>query len=174
MTDSLAASWWIKRELRTRASLKHANILPVFGYTSGFGPFIAIVSPLAENGNLTAYLEREGVTVTPVRRLQMLRDIIAGLHYLHANSVVHGDFNGPNVLIRGDGTACIAGFGLSLIYSEGINTSQVSWTSTLQGNMRWMAPELLVLEQDDGSQVRPSKQSDIYSFGGITLQVRLG
>jgi hypothetical protein len=40
--------------------------------------------------------------------------------------------------------------------------------------MRWMAPELLVLEWDDGPPTRPSKQSDIFSFGGILLQVRLG
>lgn len=76
------------------------------------------------------------------------------------------------MLIRGDGTAYIADFGLSLMYSEVISASQVSWTYTLKGNMRWMAPELLV-EQEDGSQVRPSEQSDIYSFGGIMLQVRL-
>lgn len=101
----------------------------------------------------------------------MLRDIIAGLQYLHANNVIHGDFNGPNVLINGDGSACIADFGLSLMYSEVISASQVSWTSNLKGNVRWMAPELFVLECEDGSLVRPSEQSDIFSFGGIMLQV---
>ncbi|KAG0707570.1 kinase-like domain-containing protein [Suillus ampliporus] len=160
----------IERELRICASLKHTNILPVYGYTSGFGPFIAIVGPWAENGNLTAYLERHGETLTLARRFQILRDIIAGLQYLHVNNVIHGDFNGPNVLIHGDGTACIADFGLSLMYSEVMSVSQASWTSTIKGNLRWMAPELLV-EQEDGRQVRPSKQSDIYSFGGIMLQV---
>jgi serine/threonine protein kinase len=75
------------------------------------------------------------------------------------------------VLIRGDGTACVADFGLSLMYSEFITASQASWTSQMKGNVRWMAPELLI-EQEDGSQVRPSKQSDMYSFGGIMLQVR--
>ncbi|KAG1848904.1 kinase-like domain-containing protein [Suillus subluteus] len=157
------------RELRICASLNHPNILSVFGYTSGFGPFIAIVSPWAEKGNLTVYLEREGVALTLVRRFQ-LANIIAGLQYLHANCVIHGDFTGPNVLIHGDGTACVADFGLSLMYSEFISASQASWTSTLKGNMRWMAPELLV-EREDGSQARPSEQSDMYSFGGIMLQV---
>ncbi|KAG1801259.1 kinase-like domain-containing protein [Suillus variegatus] len=89
---------------------------------------------------------------------------------VHANSVIHGDFTGSNVLICGDGTAYIADFGLSLMYSEVISASQASWTSTLKGNIRWMAPELLV-EREDGSQVRPSEQSDMYSFGGILLQV---
>ncbi|KAG1735060.1 kinase-like domain-containing protein [Suillus lakei] len=161
----------IHRELTICANLNHTNILPVFGYTSGFGPFMAMVSPWAENGDLTAYLKREGETLTVVRRFQILSDIIAGLQYLHANHVIHGDFNGPNVLIHGDGTACIADFGLSLMYSEVITASKASWTSApIQGNLPWMAPELLQ-ERKDGSQVRPSQQSDIYSFGGIMLQV---
>ncbi|KAG2116788.1 kinase-like protein [Suillus clintonianus] len=171
LTSEVATSQRITRELRICAILKHKNILPIYGYTYGFGPFIALVSPWAENGNLSSYLEREFANLTLVRRFQILRDIIAGLQYLHANSVIHGDFTGPNVLIHGDGTACVADFGLSLMYSEIISASQASWTSTLKGNMRWMAPELLVPEREDGSLTRPSEQSDIYSFGGIILQV---
>ncbi|KAG1752440.1 kinase-like domain-containing protein [Suillus paluster] len=163
-----------QRELRICASLKHANILPVYGYTSGFGPFIAIVSPWAENGNLTAYLERKGAILTLVRRFQivvLMLDLESSiLLAVHANSIIHGDFNGPNVLIRSDGTACVADFGLSLMYSDIISASQASWTSTLKGNLRWIAPELLG-EREDGSPARPSEQSDIYSSGGIMLQV---
>ncbi|KAG1805189.1 kinase-like domain-containing protein [Suillus subaureus] len=157
----------IKRELRICASLKHPNILPVYGYTYGFGPFLAIVSPWAENGNLSEYLGLGGAALTLVGRFQILRDIIAGLRYLHANRVIHGDLNGPNVLVNGDGTACVADFGLSLMYSEVISASRASWTSTLKGNVRWMAPELLGADMEDGSPGRPSEQSDIFSFGGI-------
>ncbi|KAG2361620.1 kinase-like domain-containing protein [Suillus spraguei] len=156
------------RELRICANLEHRNILPVLGYTYGFGPFIAIVSPWAENGNLTVYLEHEGAALTLVRRFQLASPLF--MYLVHANSVIHGDFTGPNVLIHGDGTACVADFGLSLMYSEFISASQASWTSVLKGNMRWMAPELLV-EREDGSQARPSEQSDVYSFGGVMLQV---
>jgi hypothetical protein len=53
------------------------------------------------------------------------------------------------------------------MYSEVINTS---WTSTLHGNFRWLAPELLGDPGDD-LPVRPTKYSDTYSFGGIMLQV---
>ncbi|OJA15169.1 hypothetical protein AZE42_10081 [Rhizopogon vesiculosus] len=58
------------------------------------------------------------------------------------------------------------------MYSELVSTSQASWTSNLKGNLRWMAPELLG-EREDGSPVRPSKESDTFSFGGIMLQVCL-
>ncbi|KAJ8581389.1 kinase-like protein [Rhizopogon salebrosus TDB-379] len=161
----------IQRELRTCARLKHPNILSVYGYTFGFGPFMAIVSPWAENGNLTAYMEHaDTATLTVVRRFQILRDITAGLKYLHDNNVIHGDLTGPNVLIHADGTACLADFGLSLLYSEVISISQASWTSSFHGNFRWLAPELLG-QSDNDMPVRPRKHSDVYSFGGVMLQV---
>jgi len=75
-----------------------------------------------------------------------------------------------NVLIHGDGTACIADFGLSLLSSELTSISQASSTFATRGNVRWMAPELIVLPEDD-SHVRPNKCSDVYSFGGVILQV---
>jgi serine/threonine protein kinase len=66
----------IHREIRTCAGLKHRNILSVYGYTYGFGLFMAIVSPWAENGNLTTYLEREDAYLTMVRRFQIVSLVI--------------------------------------------------------------------------------------------------
>jgi len=76
----------------------------------------------------------------------------------------------PNILIHGDGTACLADFGLSLLYSDIVSISQASWASAFHGNFRWLAPELLG-EPEDNLPVRPNKHTDIYSFGGIMLQV---
>ncbi|OAX41300.1 kinase-like protein [Rhizopogon vinicolor AM-OR11-026] len=160
----------IRRELKICLRLKHPNILHVHGYTSGFGPFIAIVSSWADNGNLTTYLKREGTSLTIVKRFQILRDVAAGLQYLHSNNIIHGDLTGLNVLIHGDGTACLADFGLSLLYSDIVSISQASWTSGFHGNFRWLAPELLGMSEDN-LPVRPRKYSDIYSFGNIMLQV---
>jgi serine/threonine protein kinase len=66
----------IRREIRTCARLKHHNILSVYGYTYGFGLFMAIVSPWAENGNLTTYLERENACLTVARRFQIVSLVI--------------------------------------------------------------------------------------------------
>jgi serine/threonine protein kinase len=59
------------------------------------------------------------------------------------------------------------------MYSEVMSISQASWTSTFHGNFRWLAPELLGHPENE-LPVRPSKHSDIYSFGGIMLQVCVG
>jgi len=58
------------------------------------------------------------------------------------------------------------------MYSEVMSASAASWTSAFHGNFRWLAPELLG-EPEDDLPVRPSKRSDIYSFGGVMLHVCL-
>jgi len=58
------------------------------------------------------------------------------------------------------------------MYSEVVGVTQASWTSTIHGNLRWLAPELLG-ESEDDVPVRPRKWSDIYSFGNIMLNVCL-
>ncbi|KAG1885363.1 kinase-like domain-containing protein [Suillus fuscotomentosus] len=148
----------IRRELGTGAGLRHPNILRVHGYSMGFGPLPAIVTPWVEQGNLSVFLAREGLSLTT------LRDVASGLQYLHTNNIVHGDLTGNNVLVGSDGSACIADFGLSFV-----DAPYVSWTSRMKGNLRWMAPELL-----RGTEVRPTKRSDIYSFGCVMLQVITG
>jgi serine/threonine protein kinase len=79
-------------------------------------------------------LKLKGTGLNLLERFHILTNIITGLLYLHDGNVIHGDFTGPNVLIRGDGTACVADFGLSLMYSESITASQASWTSQMKGN----------------------------------------
>jgi len=62
----------MKRELKICARLQHENIIPVFGYTYGFGLLMAIVHPWAENGNLTMFLEREDSALTIARRFKIV------------------------------------------------------------------------------------------------------
>jgi serine/threonine protein kinase len=62
----------IFRELKTCARLNHQNILPVHGYTTNFGPFVAIVSPWVESGNLNFYLEKEDQNLPVIRRFEIV------------------------------------------------------------------------------------------------------
>lgn len=135
----------IRREIGNSAGLRHCNILPVYGYSLGFGPLVAIVTPWADNGSLARYLKQHGDTLSTRARFCILRDVIAGLQYLHVNNIAHGDLTSPNVLIDRHGTACLADFGLSMTLS-----AAASWTSTLQGIFPWMAPKLFK-ETEDGS-----------------------
>ncbi|KAG2030107.1 kinase-like domain-containing protein [Suillus americanus] len=154
----------IRRKIGNSAGLKHRNILPIYGYSLGFGLLIAIVTPWVENGSLAHYLEHNGETLSTRARFHILRDVTASLQYLHVNNIVHGDLTSPNILIDRHGAARLADFGLSISLS-----ASASWTTTLHGNLPWMAPELFQ-ETHDRSPVWPTKQSDVYSLGCVILQ----
>jgi hypothetical protein len=76
-----------------------------------------------------------------------------------------------NVLVHGDGRACLADFGLSTILLEFIGPSYL--TSSIRGNVRWAAAELFDVPEDGENEaaVCLSTECDIYSFGSIALQV---
>ncbi|KAF9241880.1 kinase-like domain-containing protein, partial [Melanogaster broomeanus] len=168
----------LRRELKVWEQLDHENILPLWGVASGFGPMLAMVCPWAENGTLTSYLDRHQ-SLPLSDRFSLLCDIAAGLHYLHARGVIHGDLTGTNILINSDGKACVADFGLSIILLEFTGTSYMTLTRCA---LRWADPELYhVAANSDTSSERsvsladtpmasPSAQSDIYSFGCIMYQ----
>jgi len=159
----------IDREVKIWDVLEHEYILPFHGTVEGFGKFRAMVSPWMPNGNLNSYLNHTGVTPATLKtRLCILKQITEGLKYLHNNNVIHGDFNSNNVLIAADGSPRLADFGISNIVMQANPTY-----SFHTGAVRWVAPELMIVPED---QTIPSgtTSSDIYALGGIMLQVLYG
>ncbi|OJA19896.1 hypothetical protein AZE42_07022 [Rhizopogon vesiculosus] len=147
------------RELKVWVRLMHENILPLLGvaggdYATGCN---ALVCPWMENGTLEKYLTANPRMVLR-QKLQLLRDVAAGLRYLHSQDVRHGDLTNFNILVDVNGRAVVADFGLSYQLSD-LHGSSYSLTAAA----RWMAPELIT-EHTDGP---PTTQSDIYSFGTI-------
>ncbi|KIJ07683.1 hypothetical protein PAXINDRAFT_90024, partial [Paxillus involutus ATCC 200175] len=126
----------LRRELKTWVNLKHVNILPLFGTTMGFGRFPAMVCPWLENGTLTSYLEHRHDTLRPLERLALVGSC------LHSQSIVHGDLSGSNVLLDGDGRACISDFGLSMVLTD-LGGPTYATSRHEAGTLRWAAPELL-------------------------------
>ncbi|KAG2108688.1 kinase-like domain-containing protein [Suillus discolor] len=165
----------VRRELKVWARLKHRSILPLYGVANDFGPHPAMICPWADNGALTGFLERQQHVLSPQDKFSLLDDIALGLEYLHSESVVHELVSfithirtlQSNVLIYSNGRACLADFGLSTIILEFVGTSY--FTSSIRGNVRWVAAELCEASEDD--EVSLSTECDIYSFGSITLQV---
>ncbi|KAG2060044.1 kinase-like protein [Suillus hirtellus] len=159
----------VRRELKVWGRLKHDTILPLWGVATDFGPYPAMICPWAENGALTGYLERQESSLSSHDKFSLLNDIALGLQYRNSMKVfiTHVPNLQSNVLIYGDGRACLADFGLSTIILEFVGTSY--FTSSIRGNVRWVAAELCEVSEDDELSLSP--ECDIYSFGSITLQV---
>ncbi|KZP18572.1 kinase-like protein, partial [Athelia psychrophila] len=161
----------LRRELCVWQRLKHKNILVLHGTASNFGNCLGFVCPWLENGSINKYLKKQGANLLMTHRLQLLCEVAAGLAYLHALGVVHGDLTGANILIADDGSACLCDFGLSSIAAEFQGTSYI--TSTMGGNVRWLAPELLDVAED-GIAPMVNVHSDVYSYGSVTLEILSG
>ena len=86
--------------------------------------------------------------------------------------MVHGDLTGANILVDDDGSARLCDFGMSSIAAEFQGTSYI--TSTIGGNIRWAAPEYVLQANDESVAVAGvNKQTDAYSYGSVTLEVRI-
>lgn len=77
-----------------------------------------------------------------------------------------------NILVKDDGSACLADFGLISIVMDP-NTTDIT-TSTdggTQGTYRWMGPELFYPNEYGLSKFQLTKESDCYAFGMVIYEV---
>ncbi|KAH7882658.1 kinase-like domain-containing protein [Phlebopus sp. FC_14] len=165
---------YLRRELGIWRRLDHPNIVPLLGTVSGFGPHISLVSLWMPNGTLQAFLAAHDDKLAIGHRFHLLKDVAAGLQYLHECSVIHGDLTGRNVLIDERFRARLVDFGYSTAIGDLPDSlAYLHWTSQQPGSIRWTAPEKVRQQQSDDN-VEPAGNSDIYSFGCIMLQVLSG
>ncbi|TDL28706.1 kinase-like protein [Rickenella mellea] len=154
-----------RREGSIWNQLNHPNVQPFLGTADLQGLPTCLVSPWMQNGNCIDYLRSHPTTPT----MPIIHGIAKGLHYLHTHnpSVIHGDLRGANILISDKGEPLLTDFGLAVILED---LSKMPISSVLQdsGNPRWMAPELFVEDN------LVSKQSDIWAFGMVVLEVMTG
>ena len=69
-----------------------------------------------------------------------------------------------NVLISHDRRPVLSDFGLSRLQ---INSVTIAGTTTLKGNTRWMAPELIQAPNGSPNQMH-TKATDVWAFGMVT------
>ncbi|TFK46542.1 kinase-like protein [Heliocybe sulcata] len=123
-----------------------------------------MVSPWMENGNIVRYTTSKKACQSTID--VMLREVATGLEYLHARGFIHGDIRGANILVDQDLHPCIADFGLA-------HLSDMSHSNTGSGSARWMAPELHDPRTFGLEHSVRTRQSDVFAFGMLCLEVKL-
>lgn len=166
----------VRREAYVWIQLEHDHILPLEGVTVAeeFGPLPALVSPWMEEGSLDDYLKREFSRLSDPQKQDLIRQVTAGISYLHNKDIVHGDLTTTNVLVDSNGCLRLADFGLSMVLSEAENAT---FNSCHAGNVRWMPPEALRAgdeDEDEAKDEKPTKPWDVYSYGCVVLQIFFG
>ena len=101
------------------------------------------------DGSLFDYLKVRTVSWQQICNYSL--SILNGLAYLHSEiakpnsmskpTIAHRDLKSKNIIVKSNGTCCIADFGLALALKDGkLNTCDIK---SQVGNRRYMSPELL-------------------------------
>ncbi|KZP08459.1 kinase-like protein [Athelia psychrophila] len=161
-----------RREISAWADFTHPNIARLLGTVASFGLYqeFGMVSPWMNKGNLSAFLEREGATITVADRFQILSDIISGIAYIHNRGKLHGEITGMNVFVDSSKRAYLVGFGLSS------GPAESDCSPTIDKSLRWRAAELVPAMDGALQGFSPvlTQACDVYSFGNIMLQTLSG
>jgi serine/threonine protein kinase len=150
------------REARIIARLKHENIVRVFESNVQSGQFYIIMEYM-EGGDLTGYLTN---SVDLVKNLNLINQVLPGLHYIHLKGIVHRDVKPSNILLNLKGIPKLSDFGIAAsLFGE---ETRFTKSSEVIGTMDYIAPE------QKESTKKVDYRADIYSLGVILYEIITG
>ncbi|KAK8865515.1 hypothetical protein M9Y10_011071 [Tritrichomonas musculus] len=165
----------ILSEVNIMMSLDHPAILKFIGYSPvNFEnePKPTIVTEFLSNGSLQNVINDPSKYPlwNDTTRLIIISGIIAGMAYLHENSILHNDLKPSNILLDDDLHPKIADFGLSQTSKNDDNDNDndddesSSKSSNVKGTPSYIAPE--IWNNQDYSNA-----SDVYAFGILLYEI---
>ncbi|KAA8536369.1 hypothetical protein F0562_028847 [Nyssa sinensis] len=152
-------------EVKIISRLRHRNLVQLMGWCHE-GRELLLVYEFMPNGSLDFHLFKENSLLTWVMRYNIAQGLASALFYLHEEweqCVLHRDVKSSNIMLDANFNAKLGDFGLARLVDHG----KVSQTTVLAGTMGYMAPECLMTG-------KASKQSDVYSFGIVALEIACG
>ncbi|XP_051557031.1 TGF-beta receptor type-1a isoform X1 [Myxocyprinus asiaticus] len=171
-------SWFREAEIYQTVMLRHENILGFIAADNkdnGTWTQLWLVSDYHEHGSLFDYLNRYTVTVEGMIKLSL--STASGLAHLHMEivgtqgkpAIAHRDLKSKNILVKKNGTSCIADLGLAVRHDSSTDTIDIAPNHRV-GTKRYMAPEVL----DDTINMKhfeSFKRADIYALGLVFWEI---
>ncbi|CAL8297927.1 unnamed protein product [Merluccius merluccius] len=145
------ASWFRETEIYQTVLMRHDNILGfIAADIKGTGALtqLFLITDYHENGSLYDFLRLS--TLEPSGLLRLAYSVACGLCHLHTQiygtqgkpAIAHRDLKSKNILMKKNGTCCIADLGLAVKFNSDTNETDVP-LSLRVGSRRYMAPEVL-------------------------------
>ncbi|KAL3876036.1 hypothetical protein ACJMK2_033923 [Sinanodonta woodiana] len=171
-------SWFRETELYQTVLLRHDYILGfIAADIKGTGSWtqLFLITDYHENGSLYDYLNIHDLDTYEM--LKLAHTASCGLSYLHTEifgtrgkpAIAHRDIKSKNILVKKDGSCCIADLGLAVKYVSESSEVDIT-TNTRQGTKRYMPPEVLD-ESINKGHFDSYRQGDMYSFGLVLWEI---
>ena len=143
-----------RNEARLAAKLDHPNVLPIKDASIIDDRFV-IASPLGESTLLDRWQKR----MTMQKRMDLVRQMLAGVAHAHERKIIHCDIKPENFILFPENRLRLADFGIARIARRTVNGSG-------SGTVGYMSP--------DQAMGRPSLRSDVFSLGLLIYRLMTG
>jgi eukaryotic-like serine/threonine-protein kinase len=149
------------REARSAGRLRHINIVTIFDVGEHDSqPFIAM--EYVEGETLHALIRRR-TPLTLGRKIQLMEELCAGLHYAHRAGIVHRDIKPKNVMLDADGVLKVLDFGIARLADSGASIK--TQAGLLMGTLNYMSPEQMMGLPDIDAR------ADMFSAGALFYEL---
>jgi serine/threonine protein kinase len=158
------------REAKVAVKLRHPNLAQIYDFTVDDSGFAYLVMEFIDGLNLQEVikvLEKPGLGLV----LEIARQSIEALGYLHRKRIIHRDVSPDNLLLTRDdeGALQVKLIDLGIAKVRGGDDSLTS-EGTFLGKVRYSSPEHF--KTQEGSDVNAA--SDLYSFGVVFYEMLTG
>lgn len=156
-----------RQEAAAARRFEHPNVVRVLGFGEDAGDYFLVMELATgwtgDDGARQLDLRAITKPIAPALAVDIARQTLAGLAYVHGEGIVHRDVKPANLLLFDGGVVKLADFGTARTH-ESLHLTR---TGLLAATPEYMSPE-----QADGSDV--NLKSDLYSLGVVMYELLSG
>ncbi|XP_031132027.1 L-type lectin-domain containing receptor kinase IX.1-like [Ipomoea triloba] len=152
-------------EVKIISQLRHRNLVPLHGWCHEKGELLLVYEYMPQ-GSLHSHLFKINSPLNWELRYRIAQGLASALFYLHEEweqCVLHRDIKSSNVLLDSSFNVRLGDFGLAWL----VDHETAPEKTYLGGTPGYVAPECLFT-------FKTSKESDVYSFGIVALEIACG
>jgi serine/threonine protein kinase len=169
------------REFEILKDLSHPNIVSI-EKVFWSNNTIYILQELVTGGDLFSFIEYKGGRLDNLQAVIVIRQVLLGIEYLHAQEIVHRDLKPDNVLMTSleDGArVVITDFGSARFMPDATSmssqhTKEPQRMFSCVGTLEYAAPEIHKMNPNVPVDAGYTKAIDMWSIGSITASVLAG